>query len=190
MKKIRIMAHVSLDGILDEGEDSAHGAWTAPYRHPAGAAAVAEAQGSSFDLLLGRRTYDLWSAYWPQAKGGHFADNFNAATKHIATHRPESLAWGPAKPLGPDILQGIRTLKSQPGPDLVVWGSTTLTSVLLAQGLVDEIVLIVYPVLLGQGKRLFPANAQPRELALLSTKTSPTGGLINTCRYVGSLPNR
>jgi dihydrofolate reductase len=187
MRKLRILAHVSLDNILDEGEDSPHGAWTAPYRHPAGAAAVAEAQGHNIDLLLGRRTYDLWSTYWPNQKGGHFAATLNAATKHIATHRPESLGWGPVKPLGPDLIAGIRTLKSQPGPDLVVWGSTTLTPVLLSEGLADEIVLIIYPVLLGSGKRFFPTNAAPREFAHVSSKASPTGALINTYRHVGPL---
>ena len=140
MRKIRIMEHVSLDGVISPPGDSdfAQGGWSAPYRTPDGAAALAEVQGTGFDLLLGRRTYDLWSAYWPGVKGGPFADNLNAATKHVATHRPDSLAWGPVQHLGPDILQGVRALKSQDGPDLIVWGSTTLTSILLAQNLVDE----------------------------------------------------
>ncbi len=187
MRKIRIMAHVSLDGVLDEGEDSPHGAWTMPYRSPAVAAAVAEAQGTGFDLLLGRRTYDLWSGYWPKIKGGPFADNLNAATKYVATHRPDSLEWGPVKDLGADILASIRVLKSEDGPDLVVWGSTTVTSLLLGQGLVDEVVLMVYPVLLGRGKRFFSDNAEAQKLAFVSTQATPTGGLINTYRYVGSL---
>jgi dihydrofolate reductase len=184
------MAHISLDGVLDEGEEGAYGGWTVPYRTPAGAAAVAEAQGQGFDLLLGRRTYDLWAGYWPKEKGGLFADSLNAATKYVATHRPDSLGWGPVKDLGTDLIAGVRGLKSQDGPDLVVWGSSTLTSVLLGQGLVDEVVLIVYPVLLGQGKRLFSDNTAPRELALVSTKSSPTGVLINTYRHVGSLVTR
>ena len=190
MRKIKIMAHVSLDGVLDEGEDSPNGAWTTPYRSPAGAAALAEIQGQGFDLLLGRRTYDLWSGYWPKVKGGPFADHFNAATKYIATHRSDGLGWGPAKDLGPDIIEGVRRLKAEDGPDLVTWGSTTLTPVLFGQGLVDEVVLIVYPVLIGQGKRFFPDNADPRELALVRTQATPTGGLINTYRHVGSLAAR
>ena len=115
---------------------------------------------------------------------------WNAATKYVATHRPDSLGWGPAKDLGTDLIAGVSGLKSKDGPDLVVWGSTTLTSVLLGLGLVDEVVLIVYPVLLGQGKRLFSDNTAPRELALVSTKSTPTGVLINTYRHVGSLPTR
>jgi dihydrofolate reductase len=109
-----------------------------------GAATLAEAQGQGFDLLLGRRTYDLWAGYWPTVKGGPFADSLNAATKYVATHRPDSLGWGPFKDLGADILEGIRGLKSKDGPDLIVWGSSTLTTVLLEKGLVDEVVLLIY----------------------------------------------
>lgn len=192
MRTIRIFEHISLDGVIAPGgpdEDSAwaNGEWTAPYRNAAGAEAVAEAQGKSFDLLLGRRTYDLWAGYWPTVKGGPFAERLNAATKFVATHRPESLAWGPVGHLGDDILAGIRRVRSEDGPDLIVWGSSTLTTVLLDQGLVDEVVLMVYPVLLGPGKRCFSDSAVPRELALVSTKTTPTGVLLNTYRHVRAL---
>ena len=189
MRKVRIFEHTSLDGVISPPEDSvfADGGWSAPYRTPAGAAALAERQGKSFDLLLGRRTYDQWAGFWPKVKDGPFAEGLNAATKYVATHRPESLEWGPVGDLGADIMEGIRDIKSSDGPDLIVWGSSTLTSVLLEQGLVDEVVLIVYPVLLGRGKRFFSDTADPRELALSSTKTTPTGVLMNTYRYVGAL---
>jgi dihydrofolate reductase len=192
MRKIRIAEHISLDGVIQPGgpnEDSdyAHGGWTAPYRSAAGAEAVAEAQGKGFDLLLGRRTYDLWASFWPRVKDGPFADSLNAATKYVATHRPDSLGWGPVGDLGADVMEGVRRVKSQDGPDLVVWGSATLTSVLLEQGLADEVVLVVYPVLLGRGKRCFSDSAAPRELALVSSKATPSGVLINTYRHVGSV---
>lgn len=183
------MEHISLDGMISPPGDSdyAHGGWTAPYRGAAGAEAVIEAQGTSFDLLLGRRTYDLWAGYWPAVKGGPFADGINAATKYVATHRPDSLAWGPVEDLGADFLAGVRRVKSQDGPDLIVWGSSTLTSLLLEQGLVEEVVLCVYPVLLGAGKRFSSDTADPRELALVSTKATPTGMLMNTYHHVGAL---
>ena len=146
-----------------------------------------EAQGSSFDLLLGRRTYDLWASFWPTVKGGPFADSLNAATKYVATHRPDSLGWGPVGDLGADVMEGIRRVKSQEGPDLTVWGSATVTSVLLEQGLVDEVVLVIYPVLLGRGKRCFSDSADPREFALVSSKATPTGAIVNSYRYVGAL---
>jgi dihydrofolate reductase len=192
MRKIRIAEHISLDGVIQPGgpnEDSdyAHGGWSAPYRSAAGAEAVVEAQGKGFDLLLGRRTYDLWASFWPKVKGGPFADSLNAATKYVATHRPDSLGWGPVGDLGADVMEGVRRVKSQDGPDLMVCGSASLTSVLLEQGLVDEVVLVVYPVLLGRGKRCFSDSADPRELALVSSKATPTGVLIKTYRHVGSL---
>jgi dihydrofolate reductase len=192
MRKIRIIEHISLDGVIapggrDEESDFAHGGWTAPYRSAAGREAVAEAQGSSFDLLLGRRTYDIWSGFWPKAGKSPFADGLNAATKFVATHRPDSLGWGPAEDLGGDIVEGVRRVKSKDDPNLIVWGSSTLTSILIEQGLVDEVVLIVYPVLLGRGKRFFSDNADPRELVLVSTKAISSGVLINSYRHVGPL---
>ncbi len=191
MRKVRIFEHISLDGVIqhygDDDGDFPYGDWTGPYRSPAGAKVLAEAQGESVDFLLGRRTYDIWSGVWPQVRGGPFAGAINAATKYVATHRPDSLEWGPVEPLGPDLAEGVRRLKSQDGPDLIVFGSSTLSPVLLDQGLVDDVVLMVYPVLLGRGKRVFSDRFDARALALVSTKTTPTGVLINTYRHVGSL---
>ena len=183
------MEHMSLDGVIqhEDGEGFSHGGWTTPYRTPAGLAAVMEAQGSHFDLLLGRRTYDAWAGYWPKAGDSPIANSLNAATKYVATHRPESLEWGPVGDLGADVMRGIRRVKSSDGPDLVVWGSVTLARMLLEEGLVDEVVLIVYPVLLGRGKRLFSDTADARELVLVGTKATPTGVLLNTYRHVGLL---
>jgi len=187
MRKIRIFEHISLDGVIEHDGDYAYGAWTTPYRTPAGASTLLEAYGTSFDLLLGRHTYDLWSGFWPNAGDFPMANAINAATKYIATHRPDSLEWGPVKDLGDDIVAGIRELKSTNGPDLIVSGSSTLTSILLREGLVDEVVLIVYPVLLGRGKRILSGTVDARELAFVSTKATPTGVLMNTYQYVGSM---
>lgn len=186
MRKIRLFEHISLDGVI-EHDEGPYGAWTAPYRGPPGLAAVLEAQGAKFDLLLGRRTYDLWADYWPKAGRSPMADRLNAATKYIATHRPESLTWGPVESLGADVVKAVRGLQAKDGPDLIVWGSSTLTSVLLGQGLVDEVVLCVYPVLLGRGKRVLSDSTAARELALVSSKATPTGVLINTYRHVGAV---
>ncbi len=189
MRTIRIFEHVSLDGVIaPTGDDEfANGGWMVSYRTPAGAAKLAEIQGTGFDLLLGRHTYDQWASFWPTMKGGPFADGLNAATKYVVTHRPEGLAWGPVGNLGTDILEGIRSLKATEGPDLIVWGSSTVTPVLLEEGLVDEVVLIVYPILMGAGKRFFSDSVGPQELALVSTMATPTGVLLNTYRYVGSV---
>jgi len=187
MRKIKIAEHISLDGVIEHDGDYTYGAWTTPYRSPAGAAMLFEAYGSNFDLLLGRHTYDIFSKFWPNAGDFPMANAINAATKHIATHRPDSLEWGPVKGINGDIISGIRDLKSTDGPDLIVVGSSTLTSVLLGEGLVDEVVLVVYPVLLGRGKRILSDTIDARELAFVSTKSTPTGVLINTYRHVGSL---
>src|SRR6185295_4018834 len=104
-----------------------------------------------------------------------------------ATHRPESLAWGPAEALGDGIVERLRRMKSADGPHMILWGSSTLTPALLDHGLVDEVILLVYPVLLGTGKRFFSQGAEARELALVNTKTASSGVLINTYRPMGSL---
>jgi dihydrofolate reductase len=189
MRTIRIMAHVTLDGVIqhENNEDFKYGNWSSAYLSPAGLAAVLKIQGSPFDLLLGRHTYDLWIKYWPNAGDTPMANGINAATKFVATHRPDSLEWGPVEDLGTDIMAGIRALKATDGPDLIVWGSSSLTSDLLAQGLADEVVLLVYPVLLGRGKRFFSDSVDPCKLAFLSTQVTPTGVLINSYRPVGAL---
>jgi dihydrofolate reductase len=115
------------------------------------------------------------------------ADGINAATKYIATHRPESLEWGPVESLGTDVVAGIRRIKSEDGPDLILWGSSTLTSTLLEHGLADEIVLIVYPVLIGVGKRFFAEGTPPRTFSLVSTNAMPSGVIVSTYRVAGPL---
>lgn len=187
MRKIRIMEHMTLDGVIEHDENPEYGAWTVPYRSPEGLALVMEAQGKTFDLLLGRRTYDLWSGFWPKAPNSPIATSINAATKFVATHHPETFKWGPVKDLGKDIVKGVRDVKAKDGPDLILWGSSTLTSLLLEQGLVDEVVLTYYPILLGKGKRFFSDKVNPQELAFVSSKTTATGVIMATYRYVGTL---
>ncbi|MGA7220950.1 MAG: dihydrofolate reductase family protein [Candidatus Sulfotelmatobacter sp.] len=197
MRKLKIMEHISLDGVIQSsGEDDfTYGNWTAPYRTPAGRDAVFAAHGESFDLLLGRRTYDEWSSLWPKAPSSPMSDALNAATKYVGTHRPESLEWGPFEAVGPgivgtDIVDGVRRIKSQDGPDLVLWGSSTLTSTLLEHGLADEVVLIVYPVLLGKGKRIFAEGTPPRAFEPAGTKALPAGVVINAYKFAAPLKNQ
>lgn len=187
MRKIRVFEHISLDGIIEHDGDYAYGAWTTAYRSPAGAEMLFQAYGSDFDLLLGRQTYDIFSGFWPNAGDFPMANAINAATKYVATHRPDSLTWGPVKNLEADILAAIHALKSMDGPDLIVVGSSTLTSLLLEQDLVDEVVLITYPVLLGHGKRLLSDKVYAQELVFLDSKATPTGIFINSYKYIGPL---
>ncbi|HEX3968224.1 MAG TPA: dihydrofolate reductase family protein [Edaphobacter sp.] len=194
MRKIKIMEHISLDGVIqapggsDEDGDFPYGGWTQPYRDPVAREMILAEHQKDFDLLLGRRTYDIWSGFWPKAGGRPLAENLNAATKYVATHRPDSLEWGPFEAVGQDIVEGIRRIKAKEGPDLIVWGSSTLVAVLLEQGLADEVLLFVYPVVLDKGKRLFPHGAPACKLALTSTKAGPSGIIVSTYTPAGPLP--
>jgi dihydrofolate reductase len=194
MRKIRIIEHISLDGVIqapggpeEDPNGFAHGGWSAPHADPESGKAIMEAQRDVFDLLLGRRTYDIFAGFWPKAPKSPMADSLNAATKYVATHRPKSLAWGPAEDLGVDIVESIRRVKAKKGPHLIVWGSSMLAPVLLEHELADEILLLVFPVLLGTGKRFFSDVARPRELALVSTKAVSSGVIISTYRPNGPL---
>jgi dihydrofolate reductase len=190
VRKLRIIEHISLDGVIQHSADDGdfpYSDWTAPYRTPAGRDAVMAAHGESFDLLLGRRTYDIWSGFWPKAPSSPIADRLNRATKYVATHRPESLDWGPFESLGPDIVEGIRRIKSVDGRDLILSGSSTLTSTVLEHGLADEVVLIVSPVLLGRGKRFFAEGTPARSLVLVSTQTTPSGVILSAYKVARPL---
>ena len=140
-EKAMIAEHISLTADLarriEQDNEYARGIGMAldgavPNRQ--GATALSEAYGKGFDLLLGRRTYDLWAGFWPMVRGGPFAEGINAATKHVATHRPESLAWGPVEHLGSDMMDGVRRLKAQDGPDLMVCGISSLTAAIAPRG--------------------------------------------------------
>ena len=139
MRKLKIIEHISLDGVIqapggpeeDTGGGFAHGGWSVPHTDPEGGKAIMAAQGEAFDLLLGRRVYDIFAGFWPKVPKSPMADSINAATKYVATHRPKSLALGPAEDLGADIVAGIRRIKEKSGPQLIVWGSSTLTPLLL-----------------------------------------------------------
>ena len=190
MRKLKIIEHISLDGVIQHSADGGkfpYGDWTAPYRTPAGREAVTAAHGERFDLLLGRRTYDMWSGFWPTAPSSPIGDRLNAATKFVVTHRPETLAWGPFESVGPDIVESIRRIKSQDGADLVLSGSSTLTSTVLEHDLADQVVLIFSPVLLGTGKRFFAEGTPARALELAGTQTTPTGVILSTYDVAGPL---
>ncbi|AEU36637.1 dihydrofolate reductase family protein [Granulicella mallensis] len=190
MRKLKIFEHISLDGVIQHTADDdnfPYVDWNTPYRTPAGRDALFAACGGSFDVLLGRRAYDILSGFWPKAPSNPMADALNAATKYIATHRPESLEWGPFEGLGPDLVEGVRRIKSQDGPDIVLWGSSTLTSTLLEHGLADEVLLFVYPVLLGTGKRFFAEGTPARSFELISSKALPSGIVMSTYKAAGPL---
>jgi dihydrofolate reductase len=192
MRRLRIFEHISLDGVIQASADEnnfPYSDWSGPYRTPAGRDMLLARYGEKFDLLLGRRTYDGFSSFWPKAPSSPMSDRLNAAKKYVVTHRPESLEWGPFEGIGSDIVESIRRIKSQDGSDLLLVGSSTLTSAVLEHGLADEVVLLVDPVLLGTGKRIFADGTPARAFELASTTSTPTGIVVNSYKPVGPLKN-
>lgn len=187
MRKIIAATFVSLDGVMQAPggpeEDPVggfeFGGWTFHYFDEVAGEAMGELFSKPFDLLLGRRTYDIFAAYWPYQKDP-IADVFNPATKYVATHRPDTLTWENTKSLGSDIVAALRKLKQEDGPDLLIQGSGELIQTLLANGLIDEIRLMIFPLLLGKGKRLFGDDAMPAAFKLVKSQASATGVIIAT----------
>lgn len=195
MRKIIVAAFLSLDGVMQAPgspvEDTTGGftlgGWTVPFADETFGNAMDELFSRPFELLLGRRTYDIFAAYWPHvpadAEHRPLADLFNGTTKHVVTHRPETLEWQNSRELGDDSVAALCALKQQEdGPDLLTQGSSELVHQLLAADLVDELRPLVYPVMLGKGKRLFAADGKPRAFRLERSVASPSGILIS--RYL------
>ena len=189
MRKLIVAAMTSLDGVIQgpggPDEDTSggftHGGWAWPYADD-GEDAMGGAFKRPFELLLGRRTYDIFAGYWPHVPPGaphqDIADLFNGVAKHVATHHPATLGWHNSHALGTDISSALRELKRGDGPDLLTQGSSELVQQLLATDLVDELRLLIYPILLGRGKRLFDSHAQPTAFRLEESRTASTGVVI------------
>ena len=196
MRKLIVSEHISLDGIIqspgapkeDPSGDFELGGWTVPYGDKAIGEVVQDQLSEPFDLLLGRRTYDIWAAYWPHVSADSpargIADRFNSVPKHVATHRADTLDWQNSHALVGELADAIRTLKRQDGANLLTWGSGDMVRQLLAAGLVDELQLMIYPVVLGRGKRLFDDNAQASAFTLAQSTGAASGVLV--ARYVRS----
>jgi dihydrofolate reductase len=190
MRKLIVAEHISLDGVIqspgapkeDPSGDFRLGGWTVPYADKLIGQALQQLFSQPFELLLGRRTYDIFAAYWPHVRAdsaGHaIAELFNGVPKHVATHRSGSLDWQNSRALEGDLADAVRALKGQGGADLLTWGSGEMVRQLLAAGLVDELWLLVYPVVLGRGKRLFDDSARASSFTLTHSNSTPGGVLI------------
>ena len=192
MRKLVVAAFVSLDGVMqapggpqeDPSGGFEYGGWVFPHWDEVGGEAMSESFAKPFDLLLGRKTYEIFAAYWPYQKG-EIADPFNAVTKYVATSSREPLGWQNSVALEGNVPAAVARLKEGEGPDLLTQGSSVLVQSLLAAGLVDELFLLVFPVLLGEGKRLFGEDAKPGEWTMLDTRTSTTGVIMSRYRPKG-----
>jgi dihydrofolate reductase len=191
MRKVIVGAFVSMDGVMqgpggpeeDPSGGFRFGGWVAPLADdPVFGEEIGRLFAEPFDLLLGRRTYDIFAAHWPHAEQGPYDDiarTFNRITKYVATRKGADLAWKGSVALR-DAARDVAKLKQEDGPALVTQGSTELVHALLAAGLVDEIRTFTFPVLLGKGKRLFDASSQPRAFKVTHSAVSPNGIIVAT----------
>ena len=193
MRKLIVAAFVSLDGVMQAPggpeEDTSggfrFGGWTVPYSDDDSFKCVMELFERPFELLLGRRTYDIFAGYWPNVpEGNTIGDMFNAVPKHVVTHRRQPLAWQNSHAVEGDLADAVAALKRRDEADLLTQGSGDVVRQLLAAGLVDELKLMTFPVVLGHGKRLFGDDAAPSEFTLTKSLTTPHGVMVT--RYARS----
>lgn len=191
MRKLIAIHHVSLDGVIQGpgGRDEdprggfERGGWIMKFSDPVLSKIIVRTiTAGKYDLLLGRRTYDIWAPYWPQHGDHPIGRAFNRARKYVATRKNRKLAWENSERIGGDVVAQVRRLKSRRGPAIHVWGSGDLLQTLMAAGLVDEHRLWIYPVVLGQGRRLFASGLPTRHLKMMSSRRTPAGILVNHYR--------
>jgi dihydrofolate reductase len=196
MRRIVVGAFLSLDGVMQSPggpkEDPVggfqHGGWVVPYFDETVRNSVSERFARSFDLLLGRKTYDIFAAHWPYVDADDpIGPMFDRITKYVATRNPNpSLSWQNSQTLGTDAVAGVRRLKAREGPDLLTQGSCDFLQTLLKNDLVDEINVSIFPVVLGAGKKLFGEGAAPAALKLVGSRVSASGVTVN--RYTRGGP--
>ncbi len=193
MRRVVVLEFVTLDGVIQAGgapeEDTsggfAYGGWQAPYSDEVIGAVMNKQMNVPFDLLLGRKTFQIWAAYWP-----HHADiwpGVNPATKYVASNTITSHEWQPSVFLGGDVAKEVSNLKQQPGPDLHVYGSAHLVQTLMKHDLVDEFWLKIYPLTLGSGKRLFADGTIPAAFKVTESHVSPSGIIIVNYERAGAV---
>lgn len=192
MRRVVVGAFVSLDGVMqapggpeeDPVGGFAHGGWVFPHWDEVVDSAMGESFGRPFDLLLGRKTWEIFAAHWPHSDEPP-ADLFNGVTKYVATSSAEPLAWANSVRLDGDVPDAVARLKEGDGPDLLTQGSSVLVRSLLAAGLVDELFLLVFPVILGRGKKLIGEDAKAAEWELIDSRIATTGVIIARYRPKG-----
>ena len=193
MRKVIVLEHISIDGVIqapggpdeDTSDGFAYGGWTGPYSDEILGTALRKQMNTPFDLLLGRKTFDIWAGYWPK-----HADEWpgaSTATKYVASNTMTSHEWRPSMFLNGDIAQKVAKIKQQQGPDLHVWGSGHLLQTLIKHDLVDVFWLMVYPVTLGAGKRLFADGTIPAAFKVTESIVTPNGVIFVTYERAGAI---
>ena len=184
MRKINVLEHISLDGVIQSpggpDEDTSggfvHGGWIAPYSNPALGTLLRRQMNLPFDLLLGRKTFEIWEPYWPEH--GDIWPNVNAATKYVASNIRTFSQWQPSVFLDGDVAKKVAEIKQQQGPELHVWGSSDLIQTLIRHDLIDAFWLMIYPITLGGGKRLFADGTVPMTFKVTESEVTPSGVVV------------
>lgn len=197
MRKLIVSSFLTLDGVMqapggpeeDDSDGFAHGGWSVNYWDEQMGQVMEEAMSQPFALVLGRKTYDIFAAFWPNAPESEYdgAKPLNDATKYVASRTRPTLGWRKSVLLEPDAAEGVAALKKQDGPELQVHGSANLIQTLLRRDLVDEYRLWIFPVVLGSGKRLFADGTVPAGLRLVDSIVSTTGVVIATYEPAGEI---
>ena len=193
MRKLVSSTFVSLDGVVqapggpeeDTSGGFSLGGWTVPYFDETVGEFMDDLVGHPFDLVLGRRTYDIFAGYWPHASEEEGAKPLNDAVKHVASRGTPELTWARSERIQGDVAEGVRALKQADGPELQVHGSGDLLQTLLRAEVVDEMRLLTFPVVLGTGKRLFEGGAAPTAFELVSSGVSSAGVVMAVYRAAG-----
>lgn len=195
MRKLTGSVFVSLDGVMqapggpneDPRSNFRFGGWVAPHWDE-DMGPFEDIIMSDYDLLLGKRTYDIFSAYWPYNQDNPIGEKFQRINKYVLTHSNEPLTWENSHKLSGDTAIAVAELKRREGRDLLIQGSSTLYVPLLAAGLIDRLVLITFPVVLGPGKRIFDGSQKPGALKLVDSFVSPKGVVITAFEPAGEVP--
>lgn len=190
MRELAILTFVTLDGVMqapglpdeDRSGGFANGGWAAPYWEEVMSQVGREAMAQPYDMLLGRKTYDLFAGHWPEVESSPVADMMNAATKHVVTSSPGALKWANSHAISGDVANSIANLKTQAGPLLQVHGSSELIQGLIANDLVDEFRLWTFPTVVGPGKRLFQQDSGKRNLRLVKSEACSNGVIMTIYR--------
>jgi dihydrofolate reductase len=195
MRKLSVGAFMTLDGVVqapggpgeDDSDGFTFGGWSVNYWDDLMGQVMTESMSAPFDLVLGRRTYDIFAAFWPNATEEAGAKPLNDATKYVASRGTPDLTWDRSVQIESDVAEGVAQLKQGDGPELQVHGSGNLIQTLLAADLIDEYRLWVFPLVIGTGKRLFADGTIPAALRLVHSTVSTTGVVIGTYEPAGEI---
>jgi dihydrofolate reductase len=193
MRNIIVLEHLSLDGVIqapggpeeDPSGKFPYGGWSAPYQDDVLGEAIGKQIKKPFDLLLGRKTFDIWESYWPQHTD--IWPEVSTATKYVASNTRTSSTWQPSVFLSGDIAKKVTDLKQQAGPDVHVWGSGNLLQTLMKHDLIDVFWLMIFPVTLGTGKRLFADGTIPAAFKVTESMVAPNGVMVMTYERAGDV---